>query len=194
MKPLGINVKVALATSITSIVMVAVVTVLQAQRLREDFTRVLFAQQDALITRTAEDLDDKLTALLDVIAQSARKQPRSLMNNPAALRNWYEERAMLSMFDDVIVIDSTGSVVADVPHIAGREKVSVADREYFRKVLETRKPLIAGPIKSRVSGQPIVQIKAKWSACWPACCGCTKTICWATCARRRSARPVTTLP
>jgi len=160
MKPLGINVKVALATSITSIVMVAVVTVLQAQRLREDFSRVLFAQQDALITRTAEDLDDKLTALLDVIAQSARKQPRSLMNNPAALRNWYEERAMLSMFDDVIVIDSAGSVVADVPHIAGREKVSVADREYFRKVLETRKPLIAGPIKSRVSGQPIVQMVA----------------------------------
>jgi len=61
MKPLGINVKVALATSIMSIVMIAVVTVLQAQRLREDFTKVLFAQQDALITRTAEDLDDKLT-------------------------------------------------------------------------------------------------------------------------------------
>jgi len=160
MKPLGINVKVALATSITSIVMIAVVTVLQAHRLRQDFTKVLFAQQDALITRTAEDLDDKLTALLDVIAQSARKQPRSLMNDPAALRNWYEERAMLSMFDDVIVIDAAGSIVADVPYIAGREKVSVADRAYFKKVLETRKPLIAGPIKSRVSGQPIVQMVA----------------------------------
>ena len=45
MKPLGIKVKVALATSITSIVMIAVVTVLQAQRLREDFTKVMFAQQ-----------------------------------------------------------------------------------------------------------------------------------------------------
>ncbi|KRB97231.1 response regulator [Duganella sp. Root198D2] len=160
MKPLGINVKVALATSITSIVMIAVVTVLQAQRLREDFTKVLFAQQDALITRTAEDLDDKLTTLLDVIAQSARKQPRSLMNDPAALRSWYEERAMLSMFDDIIVIDGAGNVVADVPHITGREKISVADREYFKKVLETRKPLIADPVKSRVSGQPIVQMLA----------------------------------
>jgi signal transduction histidine kinase/DNA-binding response OmpR family regulator len=160
MKPLGINVKVALATSITSIVMIAVVTVLQAQRLREDFTKVLFAQQDALIARTAEDLDDKLTTLLDVIAQSARKQPRSLMNDPDALRNWYEERAMLSVFDDVIVIDAAGSVIADVPRIAGREKVSVADREYFKKVVETRKPMIAGPIRSRVSGQPIVQMVA----------------------------------
>ena len=160
MKPLGINVKVALATSITSIVMIAVVTVLQAQRLREDFTKVLFAQQDALITRTAEDLDDKLTTLLDVIAQSARKQPRSFMHDPAALRNWYEERAMLSMFDDVIVMDAAGTLVADVPLVPGRAGLSVADREYFRKVLETRKPMIVGPIKSRASGQPIVQMVA----------------------------------
>jgi signal transduction histidine kinase/DNA-binding response OmpR family regulator/HPt (histidine-containing phosphotransfer) domain-containing protein len=160
MKPLGINVKVALATSVTSIVMIAVVTVLQAQRLRDDFTRVLFAQQDALVTRTAEELDDKLTALLDVIAQSARKQPRRLLDDPAALRSWYEERAMLSMFDDVIVVDAAGSVIADVPMIPGREQVSVADRDYFRKVVETRKPLIAGPLKSRISGQPIVQMVA----------------------------------
>src|SRR5689334_14060049 len=115
MKPLGINVKVALATSITSIVMVAVVTVLQAQRLREDFTKVLFAQQDAQIARTAQELDDKLTTLLDVIAQSARRQPRQLLSDPERLRAWYEDRAMLSMFDDVIVLDTGGTVIADVP-------------------------------------------------------------------------------
>ena len=76
--------------------MIAVVTVLQAQRLREDVTMVLFAQQVALIARTAEDLDDKLAGLLDVIARSARTQPRSLMNDPAALRYGSEERAVLS--------------------------------------------------------------------------------------------------
>jgi signal transduction histidine kinase/CheY-like chemotaxis protein/HPt (histidine-containing phosphotransfer) domain-containing protein len=160
MKPLGINVKVALAASVTYIVMIAVVTVLQAQRLREDFTKVLFAQQDALVARTAEELDDKLTALLDVIAQSARKQPRRLFGDPAGLRDWYEERAMLSMFDDIIVMDAAGTVVADVPRIEGRTGISVGDREYFRKVVETRKPLIAGPVKSRVSGQPIVVMLA----------------------------------
>jgi len=160
MKPLGINVKVALATSITSIVMIAVVTVLQAQRLREDFTKVLFAQQDAQIARTAQELDDKLTTLLDVIAQSARRQPRQLLSDPERLRAWYEDRAMLSMFDDVIVLDTGGTVIADVPKIAGRVGVSVADREYFKQVLETRKPFITDPIKSRSSGQPIVQMVA----------------------------------
>ncbi|WP_374581338.1 response regulator [Pseudoduganella sp.] len=160
MKPLGINVKVALATSITSIVMIAVVTVLQAQRLRQDFTKVLFAQQNAIVTRTAEELDDKLTALLDVISQTARKQPRRLLGDPAALRDWYEERAMLSIFDDVILLDPNGTVVADVPLIPGRVGVSIGEREYFKQVVATRKPLIAGPVKSKVSGQPIVQLVA----------------------------------
>jgi signal transduction histidine kinase/DNA-binding response OmpR family regulator len=160
MKPLGINVKVALATSITTIVMVAVVTVLQAQRLREDFTKVLFAQQDALVTRTAEELDDKLTALLDVIAHAARKQPRHLLDDPAKLRDWYEERAILSMFDDIIVMDATGKIVADVPRMENRVGISVADRDYFRTVMDGRKPMIAGPMASRASGQPIVQMVA----------------------------------
>eukprot|EP01031_Cornospumella_fuschlensis_P009554 gene9554-11722_t len=67
MKPLGIKVKVALATSITSVVMVVLVTVMQMQRMEADFTRVLFSQQTALINRTAEELDDKLNMLLGII-------------------------------------------------------------------------------------------------------------------------------
>src|ERR1043165_9248731 len=119
MKPIGIKVKVALATSITSIVMIALVTAIQAQRMRDDFTKVLFAQQDALIHRTAEDLDDKLTTLLDLVALSARKMPREIATNPAALRRYFADRAVLSLFDDLVVLDRQGTVVADLPEMAG---------------------------------------------------------------------------
>ena len=160
MKPLGINVKVALATSITCIVMIGVVTVLQAQRLREDFTRVLFAQQTALVNRTAEELDDKLTSLLDIVAQAARRQPRHLLRDPAALRAYYADRAMLSLFDDIIVLDAHGTVIADVPQMPGRVGVAAGDRAYFRQVMATRKPLIADPVMGRVGNKPIVQMVA----------------------------------
>ena len=60
MKPLGIKAKVALATSLTSIAMIALVTLVQVQRMRDDFTKVLLSQQTAMIDRTAEELDDKL--------------------------------------------------------------------------------------------------------------------------------------
>ena len=98
MKPLGIKAKVALATSITSILMIALVTVVQMQRMKTDFTKVLFTQQTALIGRTAEELDDKLTMLLDIIALSARHQPVELAGSTERLRAYYQDRAVLALF------------------------------------------------------------------------------------------------
>jgi PAS domain S-box-containing protein len=160
MKPLGIKAKVALATSITSILMIALVTVVQTQRMQSDFTKVLFTQQTALVNRTAEELDDKLTMLLDIIAVSARNQPPELANSTAKLRAYYQDRAVLALFDDLLVLDARGQVIADLPVVPGRVGVSAADREYFKTVMRTRKPMISEPLIGKANKQPIVQMIA----------------------------------
>jgi PAS domain S-box-containing protein len=160
MKPLGIKVKVALATSITSVVMVVLVTVMQMQRMEADFTRVLFSQQTALINRTAEELDDKLNMLLGIIALSAKNQPLEIAGDPAALRAYYADRAVLSLFDDVLVMDPQGRVISDLPVVPGRVGVDASDRAYFKRVMATRQPLIAEPVIGRAGKQPIVQMAA----------------------------------
>jgi PAS domain S-box-containing protein len=160
MKPLGIKVKVALATSITSLVMLACVMALQVQRMQEDFTRVLFAQQTALINRTAEELDDKLNMLLGIIALSARNQPLAIALDPAALRAYYADHAVLSLFDDVLVLDPQGQVIADLPMMPGRTGVNASDRAYFKRVMATRQALITEPVIGRTNKQPIVQMAA----------------------------------
>ena len=160
MKPLGIKAKVALATSLTSIAMIALVTLVQVQRMRDDFTKVLLSQQTAMIERTAEELDDKLGMLLDVISETARRQPAALMAQPAQLRQYYEQRAMLALFDDVLVLDARGKVVSDVPEVPGRSGVDVADRDYFHDVMRTRKAMITEPLLGKKSGMPIVQMVA----------------------------------
>ncbi|WP_229415867.1 cache domain-containing protein [Pseudoduganella armeniaca] len=160
MKPLGIKAKVALATTLTSIVTIALVTALQAQRMRDDFTRVLFAQQDALVARTAQELDDKLVMLREIVGQSVRYQPRDLCTNPAGLRGFYENRAVLTLFDDVLVVSPQGIIIADIPALPNRPGVSVADRAYFHRVLAERLPLIAEPVIGRAGKRPIVQMVA----------------------------------
>lgn len=100
MKPLGIKAKVALATSITSVLMIGLVTLVQTQRMQEDYMRVMFTQQTALVTRTAQELDDKLTMLLDIIALSARNQPADLADSTDKLRAYYQNRAVLSLFEE----------------------------------------------------------------------------------------------
>jgi PAS domain S-box-containing protein len=160
MKPLGIKVKVALATSITSVVMMALVTVVQMRRMEQDFTRVLFAQQTALINRTAEELDDKLSMLLGIIALSAKNQPQEISGDAAALRGYYADRAVLSLFDDVLILDPQGKVISDLPVVPGRVGVDARDRAYFKRVMATRQPLIAEPVIGRAGKQPIVQMAA----------------------------------
>jgi PAS domain S-box-containing protein len=160
MKPPGIKAKVALATSITSILMIALVTVVQTQRMQSDFTKVLFTQQTALVNRTAEELDDKLTMLLDIIAVSARNQPPEIANSTEQLRSYYQDRAVLALFDDLLVLDAHGKVIADLPVVQGRVGVDASDREYFKTVMRTRKPMITEPIIGRTNKQPIVQMIA----------------------------------
>jgi len=160
MKPLGIKAKVALATSITSILMIALVTVVQMQRMKADFTKVLFTQQTALISRTAQELDDKLAMLLDIIALSARHQPLELAGSTERLRAYYQDRAVLALFDDLLVLSPQGVVVADVPIQPGRVGIDASDRAYFQTVMRTRKPLIAEPVIGRSNKQPIVQMVA----------------------------------
>ena len=160
MKPLGIKAKVALATSVTSILMIALVTVVQLQRMQDDFTKVLFTQQTALINRTAEELDDKLQMLLDIITQSARKQPAAIAGNTEQLRSYYSDRAVLSLFDDLLVLDPQGKIVADLPAQPGRVGIDASDRGYFKTVLRTRQPMITEPLIGRANKQPIVQMAA----------------------------------
>jgi PAS domain S-box-containing protein len=160
MKPLGIKAKVALATSITSILMIALVTVVQTQRMEADFTKVLFTQQTALVNRTAEELDDKLMMLLDIIAVSARNQPVDIANSTDRLRAYYQDRAVLALFDDLLVLDPKGKLIADLPVVPGRVGVDASDRAYFKNVMRTRRPMITEPLIGKTNKQPIVQMIA----------------------------------
>jgi len=160
MKPLGIKAKVALATSITSVLMIGLVTLVQTQRMQEDYTRVLFTQQTALVNRTAQELDDKLAMLLDIIALSARNQPPALASSAEKLREYYQNRAVLALFDDLLVLDASGKVISDLPVVAGRVGIDAADRAYFKTVMRTRKPMITEPIIGRANKQPVVQMVA----------------------------------
>lgn len=160
MKPLGIKAKVGLATSITSIVMIALVTVVQMQRVKQDFSRVLYAQQTALVTRTAAELDDKLNSLLDILAFSARNQPVEVAGSAERLRSYYKDRAVLSLFDDLLIFSAQGKVIADLPAINGRIGIDLSDRDYFKRVMHTRKPMITEPLIGKYHKEPIVQMIA----------------------------------
>ena len=157
---LSIKTKVALAASVACALTIMLLTGLQLMQMRDDFRRVLYDQQTALINRTAEELDDKLATLTNVLARSADNQPHELMASGGLLRAFYAKRSILALFDDVLVLDAHGIVVADIPEVPGRAGIDASDRAYFKKVLETRKAFITDPVIGRAQKQPVVQIVA----------------------------------
>ncbi|GGD00832.1 hypothetical protein GCM10011396_55510 [Undibacterium terreum] len=128
--------------------------------MREDFTHVLYDQQTALVNRTAEELDDKLAMLIDILRRSAEHLPRELIDTPSKLRNYYEQRAILALFDDILILNKRGDVIADAPEVAGRTRINAADRDYFKTVMRTKKAFISEPLFGRARGEPIVQVIA----------------------------------
>src|SRR5450830_2045150 len=98
--------------------------------------------------------------LIDIISQTAQHQPPELMQKPSELRTYYEQRAVLALFDDVLVLDKQGKVVVDVPELPERNGIDVADREYFKTVMRTRRAMITEPLLGKTSHLPIVQMVA----------------------------------
>ena len=157
---LSIKTKVALAASVACALTIMLLTGLQLVQMRDGFTQVLYDQQTALINRTAEELDDKLATLTSVLARAADNQPHELMASGALLRAFYAKRSILALFDDILVLDARGVVVADIPEVPGRAGIDASDRAYFKQALATRKAFITDPVIGRAQKQPIVQIVA----------------------------------
>src|SRR5436309_1005842 len=158
-KPMSIKLKVALGTTALWLVLIGLLIALELASMRRDFARVLADQQTLLVARAAEDLDNKLSQSLDALSRSAANLPVSLADSPAKLRAFYGERpAVLALFDDLLLIDNSGQVIADLPALPGRTQVNVADRQFFQRVLATGRPVISDPLLSSQPHEPIIDM------------------------------------
>lgn len=161
MGKLNLKWRVAVAVTCMTLLLVAVLGSVQRFQMRRDFVEIIAQQQFSLVSRTAEDLDSKFATYTDLLAKSAGRLPPELLKDPAQLRRYYEARpALLAAYDDIIVTDAGGQVVADYPEVPGRADVNIADRPSFQRVLATRKPVISEPLLGRAGKGPIVQVGA----------------------------------
>ena len=159
--PTTIRARVALGAALLWLLVVGLVTVVLLDSMRTDFARVLAAQQDSLVEHVADELDAKLAQNLDVLRRSAELVPTDALGSPERLRGLYEhDAALLALFDDVLVIDATGRVVADVPALPGRAGINAADRGFFQRVMRTGEAIVSEPLLSLHRQEPIINMAA----------------------------------
>ncbi len=161
MQTISIKLKAALATTGLSLAFIAVATVLVLNEMRTGLREVMTGQQSALVTQTADEIDERLHQDLEIVSRVAATITQAQMRAAPALRAHLEGLPTLSlMFDDVVVMDRDGQVIADVPQLPGRVGVNAADRPYFRQIMATGIAIVSEPVLGKRRRQPTVNLGA----------------------------------
>lgn len=161
MKLRSIKTKVTLTVISGFIVLLGLVSAIQAYRIKADMRQVLGDQQFTLVSRVAGEIDEKLGTAHRALIEESKAIPAELARDPERLRKNLENRpGVRSLFSALFVYSADGTTLIEMPAY-GLLGINVRDREYFRQTLENRRPQISQPFFGRgVKREPIVILTA----------------------------------
>lgn len=129
----------------------------------DDFEALLTEQQLVETRRIASAVEQRLKLKLDVLSESA-----DMMSDGESLHSLQEIQQQLnrqtllnSLFPDgIVVFDRKATAIAENLHVPGRIGTSYADRNHFRRAIQTRTSIISRPIIGRTTGLPLISFLA----------------------------------
>lgn len=129
--------------------------------LREDMGAVVEAQQLALATYVARDIDNKIVQRHELLDRLAASLPPELLEQPDALQAWLKERFEYQPLFSVglFVANAQGTPIADYPAWPGRLNISYADRDYFQAAMAGQST-VGRAVIGRVAKEPVLPMGA----------------------------------
>ena len=159
MRSISLKSKVVLGNVAVAILVLVLASSIQMHFMRQDMSRLLSDQQFALVTREAQDLDTKFETDRDVLVRLAKGFPLTELQSPSATRAYFLARpALLATFDDMLVLDTAGDLIADLPQLPHRPGLTDADRADFRKLQATLQVVVTEPAAQASRGEPGLKI------------------------------------
>ncbi|WP_372372721.1 diguanylate cyclase [Vreelandella venusta] len=109
----------------------------------------------------ADLIADEVTQQIDHRIQALERlnDVLGMTNDPEWLG--YELRkndALLAWFDAIVVSNSSGRIVSDLPAVVGRVGLETADLEYYKMLQGTQRPYVSEPFVGRASEMPMVLV------------------------------------
>ncbi len=132
------------------------------QTTQAELQRQLLASELVDRERTARLLSSKLEMLKSTLAATAAQMPPQLLQEPRAMQAYLQSKSALAvLFDNLSTVGADGAMVAHVE----RGKVSttlsnVADRPYFKRVMQGDGLVVSQPILGRITKAPLVVVLA----------------------------------
>lgn len=150
---------------------------------RDDRERVA-----ALMAGKLETLKNSLVA----VARQARSEV--FWDAHRAERLLLDQPVLGALFDVVFMAATDGRMLAHVERgRPSQELPSIADRDYFRRAMQSDQPVVSEPLRSKVTLDPVLVVAVpvigadgRTQGCWPAHCGCNPATCSAMARARRT--------
>ncbi len=131
-----------------------------SQMLQEDMARLLGEQQAATSAYAASELQGKLDDRIKSLEMIAQAIDTSLIENPAALQKFLDQRFVLhTQFNDgVLAYRADGTAIAASPNLPELIGVNYLDRDYLVGAIKNGKSTIGQPVIGRIIKAPIFHL------------------------------------
>ncbi len=158
---MSLKTKMALAITLLVVLLVGAGSYVQLNLTLGRLQQTVADQQYSLVSRVAEEMDQRVQLNQAALARTAAAITPELLQQPQRLQAFLDDKySLLLLFDDLIVANPDGRVVADTPELPDRRGTDVSTMPHVREVLDQGRPVVSAPFMGRVTRVPTLAMSA----------------------------------
>ncbi|MGH8852632.1 MAG: cache domain-containing protein, partial [Casimicrobiaceae bacterium] len=152
--------KTSTATSLLFLVTILAIGTAALHSFRQQLVNVMVADQNTLVVRIADNLDQKLLALQRALTASASEISTADIASSDAAQHYLDTNTGLFATVDrsTFLFTEDGIELAERPYRANRRGSNALERAYIRDTISTRKPVISQPFVTNVGDSNMVLV------------------------------------
>ncbi|MFZ6733739.1 diguanylate cyclase domain-containing protein [Undibacterium sp. Ji42W] len=120
--------------------------------------KLIIARQSSLIANAANEIDQKVELRKNALIRLASDLGSDDIGTEKIQSFLAQHHSLDGLFDNLTVFDLQGELLANLDNPATRGKLNISSRDYFQRVLKQKRIVISPPLKSGISGRPLVVI------------------------------------
>ncbi|HWZ70037.1 MAG TPA: EAL domain-containing protein [Casimicrobiaceae bacterium] len=126
---------------------------------RGQLMNVVIAEQDTLVERIADNLDQRLLAMQRALVLSAAEISEADIASDAAQRYLDTNTGLYAAVDrSTFLFSAEGTLLAERPYRTNRGSKDASDRAYIKDTIRTRRPVISEPFLSNIGDGNMVLV------------------------------------
>ena len=163
LRSLNLKTKMTLGVSTVVILSLSLAGYLATSYFERQLRTTIDRNQFLLASAIANEIDTKLLLARQLLILAAREVPPAALRSPEAAQRFLDSKAYLTSFFDnhYTLVSAAGISIAEAPFTPNRRGKDYSFRPYFKKTVESQKPIISDPyFSSQTHSHPAIMMTA----------------------------------